>query len=159
MGTRFRLGPVYETNRIVPVDYLTKCMESVGSGSERPPTPEVVEKMEGGIIISLSNADIISFSSRPGSDPCLIGIRRCDKHPLNLPNVSLNIIAHELGHVIGLGHNNDPTTLMCGRPSDGSPATCNPESYKCDEEKIFRITKKEKSFLREHYPPTWRSSR
>jgi hypothetical protein len=158
MGLRFRLGPVYQTTKIVPTNYLTKCMESVGNGSDRPQTPAVVESMAGDIIISLSNANIISFSSKPGSDPCLIGIRRCDSPPLSLPNVSLNIIAHELGHVIGLGHNNDPTTLMCGRAPDGT-ANCGPESYECDVDKIFKITKKEKDTLRGHYPPTWRSTR
>ncbi|NIR43935.1 MAG: matrixin family metalloprotease, partial [Gammaproteobacteria bacterium] len=28
--------------------------------------------------------------------------------------VSRHVIAHELGHAIGLGHNRSPDTLMCG---------------------------------------------
>jgi predicted Zn-dependent protease len=36
-------------------------------------------------------------------------------YPLTLPNVARNVIAHELGHAIGLSHNDDPNYLMCGR--------------------------------------------
>jgi len=41
---------------------------------------------------------------------------------MNLPNVARNVIARELGHAIGLGHNSDPTMLMCGRPAPCRPA-------------------------------------
>ena len=30
------------------------------------------------------------------------------------PNGLQNMIAHELGHAIGLDHNSEPATLMCG---------------------------------------------
>jgi hypothetical protein len=40
---------------------------------------------------------------------------------MSLPNVPRNVIAHELGHAIGLGHNSDPAMLMCGRPASCRP--------------------------------------
>lgn len=45
--------------------------------------------------------------------------------PLTLANVARNVIAHELGHAIGLGHNNDAAKLMCGRP-----APCRPDVFR-----------------------------
>ena len=56
-------------------------------------------------------------STRPRSES---GIRGSSLSPMNLPNVARNVIAHELGHAIGLGHNADPTTLM--RPTRVLPA-------------------------------------
>ena len=32
----------------------------------------------------------------------LVGLRRTDFPPLSLPNISLNVVAYELGHVLGL---------------------------------------------------------
>jgi Matrixin len=70
---------------------------------------------------------------------------------MNLPNVPRNVIAHELGHAIGLGHNSDPTTLMCGRP-----AQCRPDLFRSDQPRMFPLTDDEKRQLLPMYPPQWK---
>ena len=77
----------------------------------------------GDIILALSNGDFISFAMRWSRDrKGLVAMRRADIPPLSLPNVLRNVTAHELGHVLGLSHNSDPATLMCGRP-DSVPSS------------------------------------
>ena len=64
------------------------------------------------------------------------------------------VIAHELGHAIGLGYNNDPTKLMCGRP-----APCRPDKFRSSVGKYFPLTEVEKAYLLKIYPATWSPSR
>jgi hypothetical protein len=61
--------------------------------------------------------------------------------------VARNAVAHELGHVLGLPHNDDPSTLMCGRP-----APCRPTAFASDTDHFFPLTADDERELRE----TWR---
>jgi hypothetical protein len=99
----------------------------------------------------LSESDFVSFAGP--FDPTgkrVVGIRGPHLPPMNLPNVARNVIAHELGHTIGLGHNDDPTTLMCGRP-----ASCRPNLFRSDEPRLFPLTDGEKRQLLMMYPADW----
>jgi hypothetical protein len=100
------------------------------------------------IVIALSHTDLISFSVpwRAGSKG-VVGVRRSDILPLSLPNTVRNVVAHELGHVLGLAHNADSTTLMCGRP-----APCRPAAFASDTAHFFPLTTADERSLRRHWP-------
>jgi hypothetical protein len=155
IGTPFRLGPVTQTTGSVPVSYIEEFRSALAEDEPLPQPPEIIKEAPGDIVIVLSNGNFISFSTypRPGGR-VLIAIRNFNISPLSLTNVGRNLIAHELGHAIGLGHNNDPTKLMCGRPAE-----CRPGDFHCDVEQFFPITEEEKAYLLTLYPPTWKPSR
>jgi Matrixin len=100
------------------------------------------------VVIALSHTDLISFSVpwRAGSRG-VVGIRRSDIPPLSLPNTVRNVIAHELGHVLGLDHNGDSTTLMCGRP-----ASCRPVAFVSDSARFFPLTVADTHRLEARWP-------
>ncbi|MBK7831714.1 MAG: matrixin family metalloprotease [Gemmatimonadetes bacterium] len=67
--------------------------------------------------------------------------------PLSLPNTVRNVIAHELGHVLGLEHNGDATTLMCGRP-----ASCRPVDFASGNARFFPLTAEDERRLTRRWP-------
>lgn len=74
------------------------------------------------IVIVLSQTDLISFSVQwSAGSRGVAGIRRSDIPPLSLPNTVRNVIAHEMGHVLGLDHNGDSKTLMCADRRRAAP--------------------------------------
>jgi hypothetical protein len=155
IGTPFRLGPVTQTTETLPTDYLTRLSAAVLNREPPPDVPERVRRMPGDLIIALSDGDFVSFSRRlPPGARVVVGIRSDQLRPLSLPNVGRNVIAHELGHAIGLQHNDDPTMLMCGRP-----APCRPAVFQSDIARFFPLTEADKGRLLHLYPPTWTPTR
>jgi hypothetical protein len=155
IGTPFRLGAVTQTTETLPTDYLTRLSAAVLNREPPPDVPERMRQMPGDLIMALSVGDFISFASRlPSGARVVVGIRSDQLPPLSLPNVGRNVIAHELGHAIGLRHNDDPTTLMCGRP-----APCRPAVFQSDVAKFFPLTEADKGLLLRLYPPTWTPTR
>jgi len=151
LGTPFRLGPVVHTTQTVPADFLAALSEAVLNDEPFPDFPESVINMEGDIIVALSDADFISFAARfQSGERVIIGIKSQQVSPLTLPNVPRNVIAHELGHAIGLGHNDDPTKLMCGRP-----ASCRPDAFESGTPRFFPLTVEEEAMLLDAYPVDW----
>jgi hypothetical protein len=146
---------VSQTTETLPTDYLTRLSAAVLNHEPPPDVPERVRQMPGDLIIAWSDGDFVSFSRRlPSGARVVVGIRSDQFRPLSLPNVGRNVIAHELGHAIGLQHNDDPTMLMCGRP-----ARCRPAVFSSDVARFFPLTGADKDRLLHLYPPTWTSTR
>jgi hypothetical protein len=126
MGSGFRLGPV-----------------SMGGSAAGQP---------GAIVVVLSDGEFVSHVRRlPGGQGAIAMIRNTNSPPTSLPNVMRNVIAHELGHAIGIGHNSDPAMLMCGRP-----APCRPGLFASQTPRYFPLSAGDRSRLLAMYPPGWK---
>ena len=136
----------------IPDSLLRSASQETGSIFGRgPATTRLVGSLANvpaDIVIALSQTDLISFSVRWRSGSRgVVGIRRADIPPLTLPNTVRNVIAHEIGHVLGLDHNRDSTTLMCGRP-----ASCRPAAFASDSARVFPLTPADERRLQERWP-------
>ena len=154
LGSAFRLGAVSQADGAVPVDELRALSGRVlsGSGPTQFP-PESLKDVPGDLVVALSDGDFVSFAMRwPTLGKALVAIKSDRFWPLSLPNVARNVIAHEIGHAIGLRHNSDPAALMCGRP-----APCRPDAFQSATERYFPLTGEEKSLLLSLYPADWRA--
>jgi hypothetical protein len=153
IGSGFRLGGTSAVNRPIPEEDLQRLSSWVVSpqGANRPAAPVSLFAVSGDLIIYLAESKFSSFASWFSDGRRIVAIPETASPPLNQPNVARNIIAHELGHAIGLGHNADPTLLMCGLP-----AACRPEEFQSSEPRIFPLSDEEKRRLLEMYPPNWR---
>jgi Matrixin len=151
LGSGFRLGAVARQEGSLPDDLIVALHESFVNG-RYPPFPERLGSIPGDIVVALSDADFISFSLHWPNARGLVAIKSIRLYPMTLPNVARNVIAHELGHAIGLDHNSDPTMLMCGRP-----ALCRPMAFQSSTEHYFPLTADEKALLLQLYPANWHS--
>jgi hypothetical protein len=150
LGRQVQLDPGTLHDKPVPDDVLRAASGEVvvGRGPAIARLRESLSGEPGDIVIALSNTDLISFGLpwRAGGQG-FVAIRRSDIPPLSLPNTVRNVVAHELGHVLGLLHNVDSTTLMCGRP-----APCRPAAFASDTVHFFPLTVADEEWLRKRWP-------
>ena len=153
IGSGFRLGPVGRLVQRVPEEALQSLSRAVVGGPRGPvDIPEALRTLPGDLTILLAESDFVSFAwPVDAASKRVVGIRGPNLPPMNLPNVARNVITHELGHAIGLGHNGDPATLMCGRP-----APCRPNLFRSDEPRLFPLTDDEKRQLLRLYSAEWK---
>jgi hypothetical protein len=155
LGSPFRLGAITHTVGMIPVGDLYALRGSFSakilSGTGPTALPDSVRRVDGSVIVALSDAKFFNFNAftigLPVHQKVLVAVQSNGVYPLTSPSGARNVIAHELGHVIGLDHDDDTTALMCG----GS-AWCH---FSYPSEGFFPLTREEEAKLLEMYPPSW----
>jgi hypothetical protein len=143
LGSPFRLGRVSHSAEMIPRDELRRAW-TVGSFE----AIDRVSKVNGDIFVALTDSAGRPLTLRsPWGRKALVVIGGDLASLAPHPNGIQNVVAHELGHAIGLDHNNDTTALMCG-----GGARCNSKHARGG---FLPLTRNDKLRLLEMYPPDW----
>lgn len=117
------------------------------AGNAEPDAPAEVTKLDADVILLLSAQDILSYAwPLPRIEPprYLVVIRSVRGPDRGDAMVTRHVVAHELGHTLGLLHNDEPDTLMCG--------PCQPLLSTPDETGYLPLTDSERARLRALHP-------
>jgi hypothetical protein len=111
-----------------------------------PIPPAALVDLDTDIVIFFSSQRIYSFAwpFGDGDSRFFLAIQNDAVPPLTYANVTRNVIAHELGHTLGLRHNGFTPTLMCG--------PCETLLYWSARPMFFPLTRKDRARLQMLHP-------
>jgi hypothetical protein len=116
------------------------------AGRAGPVPPPVLVDLPGRVVVFLSQQSIMSFAWPITELPrYFVAIRTNRVKPLSAEALARNVIAHELGHSLGLKHSGSPTSLMC--------APCRSEAAAAEPARFLPLTETDRRRLVELHAP------
>lgn len=128
--------------RLQPNKLSLDYFRDVARGLQRRSAPPETDAIDGDLVVALVDAEFISYAVRMSDGRRFIALRTLTSRALSQPGVAENLAAHEIGHSLGLRHNSDPNSLMCG-----APAACRPARYAAAAGAIFPLSAADRSRL------------
>ena len=115
------------------------------AGPSEPDPPDEIIEFNSSVVLLLSRQDLMSFAwPLPRQPGHFVAIEEDRYAMASNPNIARNIIAHEIGHTLGLSHNADPTSLMCG--------PCRTNELPIDQPEYMHLTEADQEQLKTRYP-------